>query len=214
MKRFSFLIIAVLHLTFSYGQRTMQDVLTSMPGSIVPYIKAEQMAKLCKFSSERDTLKKISNSLNGETSIDTMSVTYAKIALNDMVQMQIKLLTLNDSAQIVCTIKTIRKPSADSEICFYTPDWMKLDCTFGLPSQNDEEGILNLMTVRPDTMSTDRYDELRRKIEPVMVSATFTGDAKLTITYSLSLPLLNKTEREKIKAIIKQKSFNWDGAFF
>jgi len=70
--------------------------------------------------------------------------------------------------------------------------------------------MLDCLTARPDTMSNDRYDELRRKIEPVIVSIDIANSGS-DFTYRLSLPLLNKKEQDEMKAIIKQKSFNWGG---
>lgn len=208
MKRLLITTLAVLLTTTGFAQKTMKDVLAAMPDSIIPYINAAQRAELCKFSHTGDTLK-VKNALNGDVYIDSISDTFLKMRLNSATDFQLKMLPLNDSTQILCTVKTLRKPVADSSIRFYTTDWNAVNDTFGLPDKNDTEAMLNLLTARPDTMSNDRYKELRDKIEPVIVSIDI-ASSEPVFTYSLSLPLLNKKERDEVKAIIKQKSFNWN----
>lgn len=224
MKRTFFLVIMTLNIAFSTAQTaneevsrakpaTIKEVLMAMPDSIVQYLNSEQRAELCRFSNTQDTLK-VKNTLNGETYIDSISDTFANVVLNNAAQMQIKLLPLNDSSQVVCTIKTVSKPVADSRVNFYSVDWNKLQDTFGLPNQNNEKVMLGLLTVCPDTMSMERYNELIDKIEPVITSASFSREENATITYSLSLPMLDREEKDVLKSIIKQKSFNWDGHSF
>lgn len=205
MRKLLMTIFVVLTTATAFAQKTVKDVLMIMPDSIIQYLNAEQRAELCKFSNAKDSLK-VKNSLNGETYIDSISGDYAQIILNKTSRMQIKLLTLNDSAQVICTIKTISKPVDDSRIKFYSTDWKELHDTFGLPNQNDEKEMLNLLTSRPDTMDESRYNTLKSKIEPVITSATFTDD-KPAITYTLSLPMFNEQERSELKAIITRKSF-------
>lgn len=209
MRRLFITICSVLLTATGLAQKTIKDVFMAMPDSIIPYINAAQRAELCKFSGAGDTLK-IKSALNGEVFIDSISNTFARIMLNSATDLQLKLLPASDSAQIICAVKTLRKPVADSSIKFYTTGWSVINGTFGLPDRNDTEAMLDCLTARPDTMSNDRYDELRRKIEPVIVSIDIANSGS-DFTYRLSLPLLNKKEQDEMKAIIKQKSFNWGG---
>lgn len=194
------------------AQTTVKDVLGAMPDSIVPYLNAIQRDELCKFANTQDTLK-VKNMLNGETYIDFISNDYARIVLNNATNMQVRLLPLNDSVQIVCTVKTHSKPVAESTIAFYSTDWHRLDSTFGLPDTKDTKAMLNLLTARPDTMDVPRYNKFRDMFEPVIVSAIFADDIP-AITFSLSMPLLSKEERDSAAAVIRRQSFEWTNGTF
>lgn len=212
MKRLLILTLSAINLCCGFAQKNITDLLKTMPDSIIPYLNNNQKAELSKFSNAHDSLK-VKNMLGGETSIDSLSNSFVRIKLNDDTDMQLKLLPLKDSTMIICAIKTYRKPVPDSSIKFYTTDWERIKDTFGLPTMSNVDAILDLLTERPDTMSTTRYNELRNELEPVIIEATFTG-TEPTITYKLSLPLLNKEEMQGVKAILKQKSFKWNNKTF
>lgn len=212
MRKFIIIIFTIWNTCICYAQNGMADILSSMPEEIVPYLTADKKMELGKFLNSNDTLK-VKNSLNGETSIDSVSGSYMRIKLNLTADIQVKLLPQNDSVQIICVIKTLKKPAPESRISFYSTNWNRLDDAFGLPDTNNPKTMLDMLTCRPDTMSTDRYNELRYKFEPIIANAEFTGTDN-TITFSLSQPLLNKEEKRETVAIIKQKSFKWSGEKF
>lgn len=212
MKKGLLIIIIVLQVAICPAQRTIKDVLLAMPDSIIPYLNAGQKAELCKFSSRNDSLT-VKNMMGGETYIDTLNSTFAQITLNEVTSIQLRLLPQNDTAQVICMVKTYSKPVADSTIKFYTTGWKGLPNTFGLPNKDDVAAMLNDLTACPDTMSAERYTELRAKLEPVIVSAELSSEAP-TIKYSLSLPLLNKEEREDVQAIVRPQKFLWNGSGF
>jgi hypothetical protein len=63
---------------------------------------------------------------------------------------------------------------------------------------------------RPDTMSQERFEQLQRLIDPLMVSAEM-SPADLSLSFSVSTPMLLKEDKERVKAILLQRKFKWDG---
>ena len=212
MKKLFFLLLAIANSVACPAQLTIKDVLTSMPTEVAPYLNDKQKSELGKFLNSTDTVT-VNNIVGGTTVVDSVSNTFVRIRLSKSSDIQIKLLPLNDTTRIVCVVKTVTKPVPDSSISFYSTEWNKLNDNFNLPDKNDPKTMLALLTARPDTMNADRYAELQDMIEPVITSVAFKGKEN-SLTYSLGLPMLNKAERDEIKAIIKQKSFNWNGKIF
>ena len=110
----------------------------------------------------------------------------------------------------MCLVKTVRKPLAESSISFYTTDWQPVESRFGLPDIGDAGVMMQMLVERPDSIDAIRFNRLCSYIEPVMVSADCSNDDNI-ITYSLSLPFVTKDKADEIKAVIKKKSFKWDG---
>lgn len=212
MKKLFIFIFLAVNVTVASAQKSITDILMDMPDEIVPYLNAAHRAELARIATAKDTLK-IKNMLNGETMTDSVSSTYMRIRLNTSADMQIKLLPLNDTVHIICTVKTLHKPVADSNISFYSTDWKPINSSFGLPVKADEKAMISMLTARPDTMSESRYSALCDMIEPVIAYAEFMGTDN-TLKYSLSMPMLNKEEKSEINAIIKQKYFKWNGEKF
>lgn len=194
------------------AQTTIKNVLCNMPESIVPYIGEEQREEICKFTSETDTIK-IKNKLNGSTEVTLSGDDFARINLNKSAMLQIKLLPLNDTTQIICMVKTMTTPVKESDVSFYSTDWTPIDNCFGLPQKNEAENPAETFAQRPDTMSENKYEELLGYFEPVTIYADINPKENI-ITYSISVPLASKAERNELKAIIKPKSYKWDGYNF
>ena len=67
--------------------------------------------------------------------------------------------------------------------------------------------------VKPDTMSEQRFVELKAMIEPVMVQAELSADCD-ELFLQLSTPLLNSEDKKAVGSIISQRKLKWDGEIF
>ena len=75
-----------------------------------------------------------------------------------------KLLAVNDSTQVICTVSTACAPACDSSIQFYTTDWKELplaDFITALPVMDD---FLNA----PDSASSYEYSEARLQADMLL----------------------------------------------
>lgn len=194
------------------AQVTIKDVLCNMPETIIPYIGEEQREEICKFTNETDTIK-IKNELNGFTEVNLSGTDFALIKLNESATLQIKLLPMNDTVQIICMAKTMTTPISESNVKFYSTDWNPINDSFGLPQFPKSESLAATFTQRPDTMPENKYEELLGYFDPVTVYADISKKDNV-ITYSLGIPLASKAEKNELKAIIKPKSYKWAGLNF
>ncbi|MDY2693456.1 MAG: DUF3256 family protein, partial [Prevotella sp.] len=133
------------------AQTKMDALLTTMPKEVVPYLDKEQLAELAQFASKG--VSSVKNTLEGQTTVDTISADYLRLKLSDFSTLQMRLLSVGDTAQILCVVKTVKRPVADSRVAFYDTQWKRVDTPQGLPVLADIDGLLDEFTERPDTMS-------------------------------------------------------------
>lgn len=212
MKKLIIFVATLFVYMSTMAKVTVTNVLRTIPKEIVPYIDDDRRDEIGRFSSENDSLE-IKNSLNGTMRIWTVSDDFARMELSESSMLQVKLLSTGDTTQIICVVKTITSPVAESEVRFYTVGWNELDGDFGLPDMRDAGAMLSSLTVRPDTMAEARYGELLKNIEPVIVNASFDVKGEV-LTLGLGIPFTTKQVQNDMKAIIKQKSFKWNGKTF
>lgn len=205
-------LLIFFNVSAATAQKTVKDVIKTMPEDIIPYLQDEQWAEIYNFMESKDTLE-VKNALNGTTSIDSISESFAKISLNKITEMQIKLLPCNDTTEIICLVKTINRPVKESTVQFFSTNWNEIDDDFNLPRPGDIDAINSAFIERPDSMSEDKFKELSSYIDPVIITADVSGTGN-TIVYSLSLPFIPNDKSEEIKALIKQNTFKWDGGRF
>lgn len=189
----------------------MEEVFTSMPDSIFPYLNLSVRTDLVNAFKAKTKLE-TKNLLGGDCIVNDMTDRFMDIRLNKMTDLKLLLLDRRDSTQMLCVARTYGSPAAESKIEFYTADWKPVGGRFGLPDTSDARLMLSMLTCRPDTMTEQRFAEIKKNIEPVMVAADLTPNGE--IRFSLSVPLLQKEDLKAVETIKKQKSLKWCGDTF
>ncbi len=213
MRKLFLLLTMAIGASSVNAQERMDSLLRSMPKTIAPYLSDAQRDELSKFTSRGDTIK-VKNSLNGFTSIDSISNDFAQISLNEETDLQIRLLNEAQSGnKVVCIIKSVKKPVKESNILFYDTNWQVLESDFGLPKFTDRDYTMAMMTQRPDSMAEDKFKDLQNCIEPFIINADMSASDG-TITFKLSIPFNIQGKNDEIKAILRQKTFKWNGTAF
>ena len=194
------------------AQVTMRDVWQSMPDHLLPYLHQNLRTELLELHDMK-VKAEVKNLLSGTSVMDTLTTDYTFLHLSEYSTLSLKLLTRSDSTQLICFVKTVMAPEAESEVRFFDVNWKSLDIPNGLPLQESAEALLSRMTVKPADMEEGRFEELRKMIDPVMCHVMLSPAAS-TLVMQLSIPALTRQERDDIQPIIKQISFKWDGQTF
>ena len=193
--------------TMSLAQDVMRRTLMTIPDSIVPFVNHSMIGELVEFAGRGGTAE-VKNKLDGMTSLDSLTQTYAAFSLTQVDKMQLMFLPRTVGDSIICLIHTCYGPEPESTVQFYTMGWQQLS--------NDE--FVAPMTVdqlvqRPDTMDADEFMTLRRLIDPCLVCVVPDPQEK-TLTFSLSKPLLNEKKKKAVKSILLQRTVKWNGKTF
>lgn len=206
------------------SQTTIDNIIGTIPKQIVPYLTESQLKELAhdaelniaekgKEKDRHDTLVVIKNVLGGATTIDSLSNDFARITLNEVTNLQIRLLPHNDSTNIICLVKTINKPIKESTVNFYTTDWNEIKDTFNLPSNTMSDSHVTDFLQQPDTMASNEYAELCKYFEPVVICADF-SKSNDTIVYEISIPFVPHGKYNELKALTRKNMFKWTGNSF
>ena len=177
------------------AQITLRDVWLSMPDEMIPYLNK-----------------------NGICLMDTLTDDYTHITLTPSSYLELRLLPVNDSTKIICVVKTLTVQAQESDIRFYDIEWKPLIDTFGLNEMKNQDGndaskLKTSFIHRPDTMSIERFEELSKLVDPVMLSAKFDLEEPV-LTFALSPALATKEEKGQIKSILRHRRFKRNGNSF
>ena len=212
MKRFLILLASCVLTSFAQAQVSMRDVWLSMSDSILPYLNRSLRTEHVDFM-DRYMKSEVKNLLHENGVLDTLTNDFASYYLPQSSSLEMKLMTAADSSQVICLVKTVMAPEPESEIRFFDTSWQPLAGDYGLPIHLSEGDILKQFTHQPSDMTDDRFDELCKMIDPVMMSASLSASSPV-ITLCLSTPVLTKQELDDVSVIAKQISFKWDGVRF
>ena len=202
MKRTAIAILVVVMAFPAMAQRTMRDFIITMPDSLVEYLNKTKRTEMVDFY-DMGVKAETFNLLQGSTVLDSLTNTFADISVNKSQRMQLALLPLHEADTLICMVNSFLGEAPESEVHFFNTQWMPM------PSKDflDEVTSSQLMQ-RPDTMDVERYDELVRFFDPVMIAAVLTPDSNLI--FQLSTPMVTTEEKKQLDAIMLQKKFKWN----
>ena len=96
----------------------------------------------------------VENRFGKKSEMTDLSKDYIRMQMSSQSTRQMKVLALNDSTNVICTVSTACAPACDSSIRFYTDDWKPLTTSLfiTLPVMGD---FLNA----PDSAGVYEFDE-------------------------------------------------------
>ena len=203
-----FLIAAMLFsVTMSFAQKQMKDYWVAMPDSVVPYLnktKRTEMVDFYQMGVKAETF----NLLQGATTLDSLTATFADVTLNPTARIQLSLLPTTGGDTLICMSRTYYGEAPETTVSFYDSQWRPIPSAGLLPTILPES-----LVQRPDTMTAERYDDLFRLVDPMMTYALMSSGGQ-ELTFFLSTPMVTKKEKMALEAILVQRKLKWDGEKF
>ena len=179
----------------SVSARSVRQAWVSLPDSIFPYLD-KNLRLECLDLYDMKVKADVKNLLGEHSVLDSLTNDYLHVTLSPSSEFAMKSLPSGKDS-VIYSILTIAGPAKESVItpAVVAPSW---DCYF---------------FQRPDTMSEERYAELRKMIEPRMVWAEFSVSSPELI-FHVSLPMMNQADREALNVILRPQKLIWDGKSF
>ena len=203
-----FLIAAMLFsATMSFAQKQMKDYWVAMPDSVVPYLnktKRTEMVDFYQMGVKAETF----NLLQGATTLDSLTATFADVTLNPTARIQLSLLPTTGGDTLICMSRTYYGEAPETTVSFYDSQWRPIPSAGLLPTILPES-----LVQRPDTMTAERYDDLYRLVDPMMTYALMSSGGQ-ELTFFLSTPMVTKKEKMALEATLVQRKLKWDGEKF
>lgn len=186
--------------------KSVRELWLNLPDSVAPYLSGSQRLECVDFYEMHSTAE-TTNLLGGRTRIDTMTVDFMQVRLSKASALQMKLLpTADGKDSVLCVVHTFFGPERESSVRLFTQDWRPLG-RVALPADASS------FFARPDTMASERFNELLACLDPVMYCADLAADSN-TLTVKPSYCVASESDRKELDAIALQRKLNWNGATF
>lgn len=152
----------------------------------------------------------VENRFGKKSEMTELSKDYIHMQMSPQTTWQMKVLALNDTTNVICTVSTACAPACDSSIRFYTTDWKALDESqfVTLPAMTD---FLNT----PDSTLIYNFDEARRSADMLLMKMDF-GKENTELTVTLTTPdYMSKETAEKLKPFLRRPIvYRWENGAF
>lgn len=203
-----FSLISVFSLTSLHAQEA-KTLFVNLPDSLSPLLTKVNREDCIDFL-ESNMKAQVDNRFGKKSEMTDLGKDYIRMQMSPLTTWQMKVLALNDSTNVICTVSTACAPACDSSIRFFTTDWKELPTSsyITLPAMND---FLNA----PDSTEIYAYDEARRSADILLLKADFNKDnTELTVT--LATPdYMSKEAAEKLKPFLRRPIvYRWNNGAF
>ena len=204
------LIVLTFFCVLSATAQNMKSVFVSMPDSIAPLLTQTNKEDCIDFL-DSNMKAVVKNRFGNEAEMKALTENYALMQTSPVGTLEMKLLPVNDSTNVVCMVKTVCASACDSEVHFYTSDWSKkLDAKNFLQTPEADAFFL------PNDTLTDEDALIRKKADMHLMKVSLSKD-DASLTYIYSTPdYLNKEDREKLLPHLRKEPvvLRWqDGKF-
>lgn len=204
------LIIVSIFCALSATAQNMKSVFVSMPDSIAPLLTQTNKEDCIDFL-DSNMKAVVKNRFGNEAEMKALTENYVLMQTSPVGTLEMKLLPVNDSTNVVCMVKTVCASACDSEVHFYTSDWSKkLDAKNFLQTPEADAFFL------PNDTLTDEDILIRKKADMHLMKVSLSKD-DASLTYIYSTPdYLNKEDREKLLPHLRKEPIvlRWqDGKF-
>lgn len=202
------LALMLIALSATAQAREIRSVWKSMPDSVVVAIdkvRRLEMLDLVDYKVKAE----VSNRLGSHSVMDTITSNYLHIMVSKASELSMRLLPTAEGDTLVCMVYTYKAPKPESKISFYSLDWQPLDASKYLPFASIADAADSLYT-KPDSISQERYAELRNDVVVALVSAQQSIEND-DICLSLSLPMAAKDNKVSMTAIADKRKLVWTG---
>lgn len=183
----------------------------SMPDTILPLLTEINRADCIDFL-ESNMRAIVTNRLDGKSEMTTLTDNYIEIKLSEQSSWQMKVLALNDSTQVLCTVFTACAPACDSHIKFYTTQWESLslaDYIQTMPTLNDYLPQLNEADYDIQTLNAVKQADL------LLIKMQLSADDN-TLVCSFDTPqYMEKSAAQKLTPLLQKPIvYNWNSGKF
>ena len=203
-----FSIVGFFSLTSLQAQEA-KTLFVNMPDSLSPLLTKVNRADCVDFL-ESKMKAQVENRFGKKSEMTELGKDFIRMQMSPQATWQMKVLALNDTTNVICTVATACAPACDSSIRFYTTDWKPLTESpfITLPVMAD---FLNT----PDSAGVYVFDEARRSADMLLMKADFNKEnTELTVTFTTP-DYMSKETAEKLKPFLRRPIvYRWKtGAF-
>lgn len=190
--------------------KSMAALWLTMPDSVTPSLDASGRKAMADASSMQPN-HNISNALDGESSIDTLTSGYLHATLSSSYEVALRRLPYDSGDSIVCLVSTWGGEAGESQVSFYNQDWQPLPGKH-LPDVLRKDFLKQFLNTESG-LSAERRDSLLSLLDPLMCSARLsaTDDG---IVLRLSTALLSQSAEKSIAPFLRSVTLKWDGHEF
>lgn len=204
--KYFFLLFFLLVVSMVQAQK-MRDVFAEMPDDVLRVMTKNNRLDCIDFI-ENSMTAKVRNRLEGFSELKRLTSDYLDLSLTERTRVEMKLLPIADSLNIIAVVKTFSGPMKMSTLTLYDAEWKRLPekdyITF---PQYEAYWVLN------DTLGHDEVKRLQSLQDMHFITMSL-EETSCRLVFELHPGDVEKEDAEQMKKVLQPIVFVWDGKKF
>ena len=204
------LLLISLLLPSLMQSQNIKDVFINMPDSMCLLLTKNNRADFADFL-ESNMRAQVKNKFENMSEMKTLTKDYLLLETTSASTLQMKLLPVNDSVNVICAVETYNGPASDSHISFYSTDWKDLPMSdfITLPS-------VDVFLKVSDTIDIEKRNLALKKADMSLIKADLSPDSQTLIFTYTTIDYLDKDSSEELCSFLKTDPvvYEWRNGHF
>ncbi|KAA6351279.1 hypothetical protein EZS27_001425 [termite gut metagenome] len=204
------LVLFMIFSVVSLPAQEIKNLFVTMPDTLVPLLTSVNRADFVDFL-ESNMRARVKNKFENLSEMTDLTSDYIRLQMTSRSTLQMKLLAINDTTKVICTVSTACAPECDSYIRFFATDWKELpgrDYLTLLPKPDD-------FFIPPDSTYISEYDSMCAQMDMVLLKADL-SKTDTTLSFTFTTPRYMGEEalhtwKEYLREVIV---YEWKGGMF
>jgi hypothetical protein len=204
------LLLISLLLPSLMQSQNIKDVFINMPDSMCLLLTKNNRADFADFL-ESNMRAQVKNKFENMSEMKTLTKDYLLLETTSASTLQMKLLPVNDSVNVICAVETYNGPASDSHISFYSTDWKDLPMSdfITLPS-------VDVFLQVSDTIDIEKRNLALKKADMSLIKTDLSPDSQTLIFTYTTIDYLDKDSSEELRSFLKTDPvvYEWRNGHF
>ena len=208
MKRILYVVLLlVLTAEVAVSRTTMRQWFAAMPDSVMPLLTKNSRLDFVDFL-DCGMEAVVTNRLDGKSQMKVLAEDYLSMSYTGVSDVEMKLLPVGDTADVLCMVTTMKTAVRDSRVEFFDKAWRPLDGKefFTAPRLDDFR----------TAERNDSADVVWKKIDVFFKTFALSPDEAVLTCRLTALDYLNREDRKAVMPYVKAEAieYRWvDGRF-
>lgn len=190
---------------FTLHAQDLKSLFIALPDSLSPLLTEVNRQDFGDFL-QSGMKAKVKNRFGKTSEMLKLTDTYLELQLTSVSKLEMKLLSEDDSTQVICVAKTYQGPVADTQLAFYSTQWTKqpTEKYIQLPTQDD-------FFIIPTTQEgRDSLERVKMHADIHLVAAKL-SETEGTVTFRYTVPdYLDKETADQLKTYLNKDSLCYE----
>ena len=207
----SLVIGCLLLCSLSVQAQNIKSLFIASPDSLAPLLTEVNRADFGDFLLN-NMKAEVKNRFGKSSEMIKMTEDYLQLKMTSVSSVEMKLLPVNDTTNVICVVHTYNGPVVDSNVKFYSTEWKELPLVNYFQYPDKDEFYIDPV----NTEKKDSLNQLKEMLDMYLLKIKLSADNKNMYLTFMTPEFLDKETQKRYQSFLYRDPicYNWENGQF